>query len=510
MSSAMGLEYTDARDVTSPVDDEADFVIVGSGAAGATAARMLSEAGFSVIVIEEGSWVRTEDFIEPLGKSMNRLFRDAGALVAEGRAFMPIIQGRAVGGSTVINSAIVWRMPEDVFSGWVGHGIEKEITLEALNECYDQIESEISVRSTPPEVQGPSNLLMEASVKVLEMHGAPTRRYDNGCRGAARCLQGCPHGAKQSMALTYIPRALRAGARLYAQCRVEKLIRESERGRVSGVKGTFFDPDTGRRRGRLTARAKRGVLIAASAIQTPVLLRKAGLQRGGVGDHFQAHPGIPMFGVFDSPQRAWQGATQGFDADHYRVTERFKVETLNLPPEMMLTRLPGIGSDLSEWVDDFDNLAMWVTQNRMEAHGRVRPFLGAARIRYTPTPGDMIRVRKGLYVMGEMMFAAGARVVFPGVYGVPTKITRDELSLLEDAPLDPKAYTWLATHLFGTARMGKDPTQNVVGTDFQVFDAPGLYVLDSSVFPTNLGVNPQHTIMAMSMLASKRLADRFS
>lgn len=496
------------KQVQQHMDDEADFVVVGSGAAGATAARVLAEAGFDVAVLEEGPWVPTDEFVTPLQDAMNRMIRDAASLVAESKAFMPILQGRCVGGSTVVNSAIVWRMPEDVYSGWVGHGIGKQIRYEDLSSCYDQIEEEISIRPSADELQGYSNLLLEEAGKRLGLRGAPTLRYESGCQGSGLCLQGCPHGAKQSMAVTYIPRALREGARLYSDCRVERFLRDGHR--VTGVRATFADPETGKGHYKLQMHARRGVLLCASAIQSPLLMLRSGIRRNGVGNHFQAHPGVPLFGLFDTPQRAWLGATQGYDADHYRVTERFKIEVLNLPAEMILTRMPGIGQRLFEYIEDFDNFAIWVTQNRMEAEGKVRWFLGQPRVFYGPTESDMLRVRKGLQVMAEMMFSVGARAVFPGVYGLPIRIEKDDLDLLDDAPLDPQAYTWLATHLFGTARMAPQPGAGPVGTDFQVFDAPGLYVLDSSVFPTNLGVNPQHTIMAMSMLCSRRLADRYS
>ena len=500
----MKSEHVDGRFATADVTDEADFVIVGTGAAGATAARTLTGAGYEVVLIEEGQWFTKEDFEKPLGHTMNSMFRDAGGQVAAGRAFIPIIQGRVVGGSTVINSAIVWRLPDDVHAEWVDYGIGDAIPFDELNDCFDAIESEITVTLTEESAQGYSNLLMGEAARRLGLKAAPTTRYTKDCKGAGLCLQGCPHGAKQSMAVSYVPQAIRQGARLYASCRVERLLRIN--GRVGGVRALFAHPESGRGKYHLTVTARKGVLLAASAIQTPALMRRSGLKRGGVGDHFQAHPGIPLFGLFDVPERAWLGATPGFVFDHYRKTQRFKVEVLNLPPEMILTRLPGIGSSLREYIADFDKFGLWVTQNRLKAHGKVRPFGRDVRVSYTPTAGDMQRVRFGLKVMMEMMFSVGARAVFPGVYGLPMRMGPDDLKLVDDAPLDPRPYMWLATHLFGTARMGKDPRTSVVGENFESHEAKGLYVIDSSVFPTNLGVNPQHTIMAVAMLAARRLA----
>jgi choline dehydrogenase-like flavoprotein len=106
-----------------------------------------------------------------------------------------------------------------------------------------------------------------------------------------------------------------------------------------------------------------------------------------------------------------------------------------------------------------------------------------------------------------MMFEAGAREVWPGIFGLPSILTSiDEVKLLDEGPLDSRAYSFIATHLFGAARMGKDARTSVVGPDFATHAARALYVVDSSVFPTNLGVNPQHSIMAMSRLAATRIA----
>ena len=80
------------------------------------------------------------------------------------------------------------------------------------------------------------------------------------------------------------------------------------------------------------------------------------------------------------------------------------------------------------------------------------------------------------------------------------------MRLIEEAPVDSRLWSFITTHLFGAARMGVDPRTSVVGPDFQTHEASGLYVVDSSVFPTNLGVNPQHSIMGMSRLAATRIA----
>jgi choline dehydrogenase-like flavoprotein len=128
-------------------------------------------------------------------------------------------------------------------------------------------------------------------------------------------------------------------------------------------------------------------------------------------------------------------------------------------------------------------------------------------VRYTLGERDIAHARKALVTIAHLMFDAGAREVWPGVYGVPATLrSRDDVKLLAEGPLDPRSYSFVATHLFGAARMGPDPRTSVVGLDFCTHAASRLFVVDSSVFPTNLGVNPQHSIMAVSRLAATRVA----
>src|SRR5262245_41823032 len=108
----------DGELLTRSFDDSFDVVVIGSGAAGAVAAHTLAEAGLTVAIVEEGPWLKTRDVREDVHTTFGRVMRGRGMQVLQGRAFMPLIQGRCVGGSTLVNSAIAWRIPEDVVDDW--------------------------------------------------------------------------------------------------------------------------------------------------------------------------------------------------------------------------------------------------------------------------------------------------------------------------------------------------------------------------------------------------------
>jgi choline dehydrogenase-like flavoprotein len=490
------------------VDESFDYVVVGSGAGGAVAAHTLASAGFSVALVEEGPWVKTREFGERVYEAFRRMYRDAGTQVVEGRSYIPLIQGRCVGGSTVMNSAIAHRTPDDVLAEWDERfGLGAHINDRALEPHFDALERELNVHAVADDVLGNNNRMFLDEAGAEGLTARKMHRYERDCRGSGRCVQGCPNGAKQGMNISYVPWALSLGARIYCSCRVERVVVEG--GRATGVLartvGEGTDPHASR---EVRLHARRGVLVAASTIQTPNILRRSGLRARALGEHFQCHPGYGLGGVFDSPVEMSFGATQGAECTQLRKAERIKLETISMPPELAAVRIPGIGQELMRNFGVFANLAVWAVVIRAEAEGTVKPGWGGRdKVKLSLTKADIARTRKGTAILARMMFEAGAREIWPGIFGLPSVLRSiDEVRLIEEAPLDSRLFSFITTHMFGAARMGVDPRTSVVAPSFETHEVSGLYVVDSSVFPTNLGVNPQHSIMGMSRLAATRIA----
>jgi choline dehydrogenase-like flavoprotein len=489
------------------IDEAFDHVIVGSGAAGATAARVLADTGDSVAVVEEGPAVDTREFEDRTLPTLRRMYRDMGTQVARGRTLIPVLQGRCLGGSTVVNSAIIWRLPEDVWQPWKEeHGLGGALPLEELHENWNQIERELSIAPTPEEAWGENNRLMGEAGRALGIHAAPITRAVHRCRGSARCQSGCPYGAKQSMLVTYLPYAEQRGAALFTSGRVDRVVLAGER--ASAVEGHFHVAESSKPVARFRLGARKAVVVAASATQTPGLLARSGVRSRHLGAHFQANPGASVVGVFDQEVRMWSGATQGYESDHHRRDGRFKIETIALSPEVLFPRLPGVGR---AWLDEIarsGHMASWAVELRTHAEGSIREGRSGAVIRFDLDPRDVSNLKRGLGFTAEMLFAAGAREVLPGIHDLPQRLTKaDEVALIESGPDDPRAYSLVMTHLFGTTRMSVRPQDGVVGTDFAVHGTRNLYVLDSSIFPTNTGVNPQHTIMGIAMHGAKKIRE---
>lgn len=489
------------------LEDEADLVVVGTGAGGATAARVLAGAGHSLIMLEEGPLLKTADRPKELIHAMRRAMRDFGTFTTRGMHPFPLLQGRCVGGSTAINSGIIWRIPEDVRRDWIDNwGLEELVEQKGLDRAFETIEDELRVVETAEEISGNNALRMKMAAQKLGLPGKAMARNAKDCEGRGECLQGCPNEARQSMDVSYVPRAMRDGARLHTLCRATKV--RIENGRAVGVEGLVLDRDTRKPAGKFFVRARRGVIVAASVVWTPVILRRSGL-RGLVGERLQLHPGSAVVGRFPEPISMGTGATQAYEIP---MRERgFKIESLTLPPEMLATRLPGAGAAWQKLLTDLDHYAQWASIVRMKAHGTVRPAFAShdADVRFTPLDRDLKVMREALATIAKLMFAAGATEVYPGIARIPQVLTDpSQVRLIEELDITPADIHMMCSHLFGTAVAGRDAATSVVGPDLQAHDVRDLYVMDASVFPTNMGVNPQHTIMALVWRAAERLAER--
>jgi choline dehydrogenase-like flavoprotein len=482
-----------------------DYVVVGSGAGGATAAVTLARGGASVALVEAGPWRDPEDYPSSTYGAMRDLFDDWGSTITRGRAFWPVVQARTVGGTTVINCAICVRTPGDVFDRWRReHGVGGDEMAEAVWRHQDDLERELSAELVPPGSAGRSNELAMRGAQAMGYASHVMTRYAKACAGSGQCLQGCRARRKQSTNVNFVPEVLERGGHVLSSAPVTRILFEGVR--AVGATGRFCHPSSRRRGGVFTVRARKAVLVAASATHSPTLLQRSGVKSRALGKYFRAHPGTGVFGCYDAPVDMNVGATQGWASTAFRVDPGLKLETLSIPPEMMASRLPGGGRLLMERLAEYRHLAMWVHAVRAESVGTVSNGFGDKPVvRYTLDRADMERFRKGMALVARTHFAAGARAVIPGVHGLPYKIGPDDVHLLEEGPLDPRSYIAVLSHLFGGCVMGADPDRAVCDRHGRVYGYDRLLVVDASVIPTNLGVNPQHTIMALARLWSEAL-----
>lgn len=478
--------------------ERCQVVVVGSGAGGAVAAAELAERGVDVVLIEEGLPL-------PLGTGryeaedhLRDYYRDGGATVALGRPSIPIPLGMTVGGSTTINSGTCMRAPDSVLARWAASGLPADPA--ELADLYARVEGRIGVQPTPAELLGGSSHVIARGAEKLGYGHRALDRNIRGCRMSAVCVFGCPTGAKQSMERTYVPSALASGARLYAGLRVTKILVEN--GRAVGV---VAQPRGGG--AELTVRSD-AVVSACGTISTPSLLRSSGLRGKHLGRHLTMHPASKVAAEMPERVDGWLDTPQGYGIDGF-VDEGLMFEGAFVPPSYAAIAFPFAGKAFTQVMERYPHLAMFGAMIADGPNGRVyRGAAGRPVITYNMSREDLDKMRKALRVLSEVFFAAGAERIFVPISGNEVQETWESARALLDRPLDPWSLELVGFHPLGTARMSARMSDGVVRPDLQCWDLPGLYVMDGSVLPSSLGVNPQMTIMAYATRGATALAER--
>jgi choline dehydrogenase-like flavoprotein len=480
-----------------PLDEDCDVVIVGSGAGGAVAAALLAEAGLDVVVLEAGRHVDRRSYPDDPLEALKALYRDGGLTVAEGRPPIALPVGRAVGGTTVINSGTCFRPPEDVLATWADeHGIDWATDLDAE---YAAAEEFLDVTPVDPERMGRNGQLCMAGAASLGASGGPIRRNAGACVQCSSCPFGCPIDAKRAMHVSYLPRAAAAGARVRSDAEVDGVI--VERGRAVGVRGRTVD-DGASRRFEVRARA---VVSAAGALGTPELLLRSGLGSGPVGRNLHVHPACWVGALYDTEVRGWEGVMQSYYVDEWH-DRGLLLEATFTPLAFGAHWLPGVGHEHAERILAFDRVGSIGVHLSDRSAGRVgRTRDGSLRVTYRLTPEDARTLCYGIARAAEIHFAAGAREVYPQIGGVPT-IPRGRVADFEARTFPAAALRLEAFHPMGTARIGADPATSVVGPDGAAHGLDRLYIADASLLPTSLGVNPMMTIIAFASRISGEIA----
>jgi choline dehydrogenase-like flavoprotein len=480
--------------------EECDVVIVGSGAGGAVAAATLAEAGLDVLVLEAGSHYNRENYPADRLDAITALYREAGLTIAAGRPPIPVPVAKAVGGTTVINSGTCFRAPDEVLENWRReHGVA---WAGDLDEDYAEAEEFLRVTQLDPERMGRNGQLAMEGAAALGASGAPIFRNAGSCVQCSSCPYGCAIDAKRGMHVSYLPRAVAAGARVRAGVEAHRVIVED--GSAVGVACAARDASDRAR--PFTVRARRAVIAAGGAFGTPELLLRSGLGGAQVGRNFHIHPACWVGARYEEEVRGWEGVMQSFYVDQWEP-QGVLLEATFTPLAFGGAWLAGTGADHQRSLLEFGHVGSIGVHLSDRSRGRVGLGNdGAIRASYKLTREDADRVHFGIARAAEVHFAAGATEVYPNIprFGV---LKRDELASFEAARLKTSELRLEAFHPMGTARISADPRRGVCAPDGSVRGTRNLYVADASLFPTSVGVNPMMTIIAFAKQVSRGIAE---
>ncbi|PEQ13661.1 choline dehydrogenase [Novosphingobium sp. PC22D] len=506
-------------------EEPVDFVIVGTGAGGAPLAARLAEAGFSVVAMDAGPfWRPLEDFASDESHQSKLFWTDDRIVDGDD----PIVlgsnnSGKSVGGSTVHFAMVSLRFRPDHFRSrsLLGYGADWPIDWREMWDYYREVERVLHIsgpvsypwgpkRPRYPLRAHPLNAAADYLARGAEALGidwaetpiatlsAPIGKA-HPCVYRGFCVTGCSTNAKQSALVTWIPRALRAGAEVRDRAMVGRI----ETGPNGLATGVHYH-----RGGQWRFQRARAVIVAGYAIETPRLLLASatadqpdGLANssGLVGRNLMIQLNQAAWGQVDDEVRSYKGPPSLAVSEHWNYRDEGKdyhggwsyMSQGPLPVTWAKTLAGGRGLWGRELLDEMERAnhsvglkmvgeALPNAANRVTLADETDQYgLRIPRVTHSYSDNERAMMRHATRFMEDSLKATGARE------------------------------TWRemgdTCHLGGTARMGFDRTTSVVDADCRSWDVPNLWICDGSVFPTVGGVNPSLTIQAIACRTADRI-----
>ncbi|TBO34403.1 FAD-binding protein [Aquabacterium lacunae] len=498
-----------------------DVAIIGSGAGAGITAELLTKAGLDVVILEEGPLRTSTDFNQTETQAYNDLYQESATRATMDNS-MSILQGRCVGGTTVINWTSSFRTPDDTLKFWQDQFGLKELNKEAMAPWFEGAEKRLNVEPWEP-APNPNNELLRTGASKLGITAKVIPRNVKGCWNTGSCGMGCPTNAKQSMLITTIPTALTNGARLYHQTRAEKL--EISNGEVQGVVCSGIRVNGDRVSDKQMRVVAKHYVVSGGAINSPALLKRSDTPdpHGILGTRTFLHPVTFSSGVFSDKVEGWAGAPQTIYSDHYLHTQPvdgpmgFKIEATPMHPGLTSVLLGGVGADLAERFKHYPNTQLLLSLLRDGFHpdavgGTVMLNIdGSPLLNYPITPYVLEGAKRSLLAMSEIQFAAGAQKVLPyHAQGRYFSNMAEAKAAIDQFAMEPFKTGLGSAHVMGGCRMGGTEAQGVVRADGTHWQVKNLSVHDGSLFPTSLGANPQLSIYGLTNRLATQLARKLT
>jgi len=456
---------------------QSQVAVIGSGPGGTITACLLAERGRSVVLLEEGPFLPLESCAPFSRQELEQKYRNGGQTVALGQNKVAYVEGRCVGGGSEVNSGLYHRTPPEVLELWRREYGVQELSESDLLSHQQACERELSVSMLPGPPAAASSKLASGAQKLGWQALEVPRWFSYSPNGAT--------GTRQSMTKTYIPRFLKAGGTLVPNTRATALRQENGRwiidGRVGGRQPLTVEAGT--------------VFVAAGAVQTPALLRRSGITTN-IGNALRLHPTVKLVAEFPEEVNSADMGVPVHQVKEFapRLTFGCSISTVPYLALGLLDHPSAIPLLPTNWT----RLANYYAMCAAEGLGTVRclPTRSDPLVRYRLSESDRTQLAHGMKKLAELLFAAGASAIYPGVQGSAAVRKPKDLDQMSDILPQGKG-NLMTIHLFSTCPMGEDRHRCAVDSFGKVHGMQGLFVADASLLCTAPGVNPQGSIMAL-------------
>ena len=444
-----------------------DSVVVGSGPGGLTAAKRLIEAGIDTLLIEEGSLIKTAESQKFKNyDKIAKMWRNGGITTSFGKLPVLYAEGRVVGGGAEINSGIMQRAPQEVVEEWIKNCAIKNFSNESLNRYYDKVFDLIS--PTVPEFHPSSEILIDAAKNLGWKSDRLQIAYDK-------------QGNKRSVSSLTLDDLLQKKLRLFSDLKVKKIIHKN--GKAEALSCCAAD-------GKKLTIKFHNLFLAAGAIYSPFLLQKSGIKKN-IGKTLQFHPTLKVGALFENKINSNPMTVPGTAITEFMPNIRIGGSVFTQGYFGMF-----LSEDWQErsWMFNlWQNCGIYYAMIKPQGKAKIfsLPFLSDPIVLMNLTKSDEARLVKALDILIKSMFAAGAKFVYPSIYGHRGFEKYEEIKVKKITDLN-----LMTIHAFSSLPMGESESCPV--DSFGKLKAmSNVIVCDASIIPSAPGTNPQATIMAL-------------
>lgn len=509
------------RDKKSILTIQCDAVVVGSGSGGGVVAGLLTQAGYKVVVLEKGNYHARSNLSLLEGEAMAKMYQENGLLATEDTGVV-ILAGSTVGGGSAINWSASLRTPEHVISEWRNeHGIEL-FGSDAYAQALDAVCRRMEVQSECDE-ENLNNSVLRRGCREL---GYPVKNIprnsprDHYC---GWCCFGCKDGRKKGTAETWLVDMVHSGNGVVLPGCRGTMVLHADIGRKRNVAtGVMFEYENGWSEEKETCIVQSKVtVVACGALSTPVLLKRSGLKNPNIGKNLHLHPVVMVWGYFpESAEKGKKSYEGGIMTAMSPVVYNARttgygamIQTPQLHPGMFSALMPWIsGLDFKERMRRFANTAHIFALARDKGSGSVD---SSGSIKYKMDASDEDNLKKGVEKMLRIVTVAGAAEIGTHHCRGPRLDVKKASSHAFEKFVKKESARGISdystpvcsAHQMGSCRMGVNPRTSAVGPNGETWEVEGLYVADSSVFPTALGVNPMVTVQAIAYCTAQTVME---
>ncbi|MGE0616278.1 MAG: GMC family oxidoreductase N-terminal domain-containing protein [Bacteriovoracia bacterium] len=456
-----------------------DFAIVGSGVSGGRIAYELTRAGARCVLLEAGRAFDRKTFPRNEMLYSSQLFWGGGIEVsADGR--LGFLRAKCVGGTSIVNQALLDRFDELAFDDWKARSGLDIFSAAHFAPFYDEIAKTVRTSAIPEPFYNANAKIFTQAFERTGYQWKPLTRAQGNCAlehgsDCIVCLGGCPRDSKQSSLVTVIRAAEMLGMKVESEWEADSVAETTD--------GVII---TGTQRGKKVSLRAPHVVLAAGAFGNTRILHRSGFKPKlpALGENFSCHPQYMTYAEFDEVIDAHKGALQSVKSDDVKLRRAgYKFENVFAPPIATAMLFPGYGKSHQNLMKRYRHYASMEVCVRDEPTGSIQvERSGKLKLRKFLTEADVRKRDAGLSTLREFFVAAGAKNILQSDQG-------------------------FGLHLMGGCVMGADAAHAVVDGDFRVHGTHRIYAADSSVFPSAPGINPSFTIMALGVMASRKIVE---